>query len=504
MRTKYRITFLAYILLVLLGCKGAFLEEETDPNYLTPANFWKSEGDIMKGLTSAYAYLQAGTGSGPYVRYIVADSYRSDELDFRADVTAWLELATFVNTPTNTVSNSEWTSLYTGINYANQCIDNIPNVTSAPEDLKKRTIAEARFLRAYYYYRLYLNFGENIPLFTKELEGTDEEFYPEQAPNGAVLKFLIDELTAIQNDLPEPGVYASSQGGRVSRYAAAAILGKLYMFVTQIDKAEFEFAKIIGKFDLMENFNDNFDGLHKNNKESILEVQYSGDRSGGHNETNTMARHLASLNAGGYEEAYPSNWLFETLKKDITIDGKYSARLYSTILFNDPHSSAFYFKEGEGFLDYHRDGEIFWNKFVTWHPSLSETWLQSAYNIQLIRYSDVLLLYAECLNDRGATEDAINLINKVRGRVNVTPLSSSLTKDQVLKHLQDVERPTELALEGGRWYDLIRWGITEEALKAHQKPYVENFVKSKHQLFPIPHSEFLLNPNWIQNPNFSK
>lgn len=498
-------TFFACILLVLVGCKGSFLEEETDPNYLTPSNFWKTEGDILKGLSSAYSHLQPNMAWGtPFERHIVVDNYRSDELDFRADVTSWLEVATFVNTSTNAISTREWTLLYTGINYANQCIDNIPQVVSASEDLKKRTIAEARFLRAYYYYRLYLNYGENIPLYKNELEGTDEEFYPKQAAAGEVLAFLIDELSAVQNDLPEPGFYAASEAGRVNRYAAAAILGKLYMFVNQLDKAELEFAKIIGKFDLMENYNDNFDGLHKNNKESIFEVQYSGDRSGGHREFNRIALHLASSNAEGYEEAYPTPWLFETLKKDKTIDGAYSTRLYSTILFNDPNSKAFYFEEGKDFLDYHRDGELFWNKFVSWDPSLSQHWSQSAYNIPLVRYADVLLLYAECLNHKGATQDAINLINTVRNRVKVTPISTSLSKAQVLKHLQDVERPTELALEGGRWYDLIRWGITQEALTEHKKPYVENFVKSKHQLFPIPHDEFLLNPDWIQNPNFSK
>ena len=114
------------------------------------------------------------------------------------------------------------------------------------------------------------------------------------------------------------------------------------------------------------------------------------------------------------------------------------------------------------------------------------------------------LLYAECLNDKGETTEAINIINKVRARVNVPALPLTMSKAEVLKHLQDKERPCELALEGSRWYDLVRWGIVEETLKAHNKPFVENYVDTKHQLFPIPHSEFLLNPDWEQNPNYSK
>ena len=505
MNTTYIRMLVACFIFSLIGCKQDFLKEETNPNYLTPKNFWKTENDILKGLTSVYGQLQPNMEWGaPFERFIVVDNYRSDELDFRADVTSWLEVATFVNTPTNDISLYEWKYLYTGVNYANQCIDNIPKVPQVSDELKSRTIAEARFLRAYFYYRLLLNYGEHIPLFKHELKGTDEEFYPSQAAKGELISFLTEELAAIQADLPEPGAYPAAQAGRVNRYAAAAILGKLYLFLKMPEKAEPEFAKLIGKFDLMDNYADNFSGMHKNNKESVFEIQFSGDRTGGQREFNRIALHLASSNAEGYEEAYPSNWLFETLKKDKTADGKYTTRLYSTILFNDPASEAFYFQEGENFLDYHRDGELFWNKFVSWDPSLSQHWSQSAFNIPVVRYADVLLLYAECLNHRGATVDAITHINKVRARAKAVPIGLGLSKEEVLRHLQDVERPTELALEGSRWYDLIRWGLVEKALKEHGKPYVENYTNSKHQLFPIPHEEFLLNPNWIQNPNFSK
>ena len=112
--------------------------------------------------------------------------------------------------------------------------------------------------------------------------------------------------------------------------------------------------------------------------------------------------------------------------------------------------------------------------------------------------------YAECLNHRGQTVDAIKYINEVRARANVVQLPASLSKEQVLKHLQEVERPCELALEGTRWYDLIRWGIVAETLIANNKPHVENYVGTKHTLLPIPHEEFLLNPDWEQNPNYSK
>ena len=192
------------------------------------------------------------------------------------------------------------------------------------------------------------------------------------------------------------------------------------------------------------------------------------------------------------------------MKTDKTTEGKYSDRLLKTIIFDDPDCHTAYYADGYSFKDYHSAGEIFWNKFVTWDPSLSSDWYISAFNIPIVRYADVLLLYAECLNDRGATKDAIGYINQVRDRVHVPALPESMSKEAVLKHLQDVERPCELALEGARWYDLVRWNIVEKSLKEHGKPFMENYMDSKHKLLPIPHSEFLLNPDWEQNPNYTK
>lgn len=495
----------------LTSCTGTFLDEDSNPNVLSPSTFWKSESDIMKGLTSVYAALQPNASwAVPYERYIVIDNYRSDECDFRADVSSWMALAMYTNESTNGVTKKEWTNLYTGINFANQCIDNIPNVpetTSGVADLKRQALAEARFLRAFFYYRLYINYGENLPIFLHQIEGKEEEFYPPQAGAGEVVKLIESELKEVQADLPES--YDAAYAGRATRYAAAALLGKFYMFRHELSKAEAEFAKLIGKFRLMDNYYDNFDGMHENNSESVLELQFTGDMSGGQYEYNLFAIHLASFNAvydgyGGYEEAYPTPWLCNVLMNDLTVDGKHSARALGTIIFDDPDCRPFYYEEGKSFKDYHSAGEVFWHKYVYYDPSQGPWWDNSGFNVPLIRYADVLLLYAECLNDRGATADAIGYINQVRARVNVPALPTTMSKQEVLKHLQDVERPCELALEGSRWYDLIRWGIVENTLKDHEKPYASNFVPTKHTLLPIPHDEFLMNTDWEQNPGYSK
>lgn len=121
------------------------------------------------------------------------------------------------------------------------------------------------------------------------------------------------------------------------------------MFRHELKKAEAEFKKLIGKFELVDNYYDNFDGMHENNKESILEVQFTGDVSGGHSEYNVFAIHLASFNAiyngyAGYEEAYPSKWLYNTLMADKTVEGKHSDRAIGTIIFDDPDCRPFYYE----------------------------------------------------------------------------------------------------------------------------------------------------------------
>lgn len=132
----------------------------------------------------------------------------------------------------------------------------------------------------------------------------------------------------------------------------------------------------------MENYGDNFNGLHENNKESILEVQFTGSLEGGHYEYNLFTLHLGpDSGCGAYEEAYPSKWLFNTLKKDLTEDGEYSDRLYETIIFDDPKSRPFYYEDGKGFSDYHQEDNIYWRKYVTYDKSLGDYWDYSGFNI---------------------------------------------------------------------------------------------------------------------------
>ena len=155
MKIKNIILYTALLGSMSLSSCADFLNEDINPNELSPSIFWKNEQDILKGLTSVYAALQPNMEWAiPYERYIVIDNYRSDEIKYRDDVTSWMDIASFNNDQNNSVTRGEWTNLYKGINYANQCIDNIPNVPDTDDDvkaLKTQAIAKARKLKEYYY-----------------------------------------------------------------------------------------------------------------------------------------------------------------------------------------------------------------------------------------------------------------------------------------------------------------------------------------------------------------
>lgn len=488
------------------SCASDFLEEEKNPQALSPSTFWKSEEDVLKGLTAAYASLQpSGDYASSFERYMVAHCFRSDLCDKRDDVTSWIQVASFTYESNNAVAANYWSYTFTGIYRANQVLDGVERVEGLDPELKKQYIAEARFLRGYYYWNLYLNFGGMLPLWDKPV--SDESGYkPAQSTPEAILEFIKKDFEYAQAELEDE--YASTWAGRVTKGAADVMMGKFLLQQKKYGEAANEFKKVVYSplYGLNDNYNDNFDGLHKNSKEGIFEVQFSGDRSGGKKEYSNITEHLASSDATGYEEAYPTQWLYQVMLKDTTADGKMGPRILATIecpggfaMDADGHDVSYEEVHGDDATT------IYWKKFVTWDESLSAEWWYSAFNIPLIRFSDVLLLYAEALNESaGPSTEVFTCINDVRDRAKTPRIPTTWNQTQVREHIRHVERPCELAFEGSRWYDLVRWGIVSETLKAHNKPNAANFTLGKHDLFPIPTSEFTLNKDWDQNPGYGK
>ncbi len=494
MKNKLYLISIIIASLMLTSCNDDGLEEDVNPNVLSPKGFWKSEADILKGLTSVYGSLQGFGWASTFEMYIVMDNYRSDELERLADVPSWLKLSDFTNTSSNSVCSKTWFWYFSGINKANQCIVNIPNVPNVSQDVIDSSVAEAKFLRAYFYFKLVNIYGERLPLFTNLIETKD--FYPNQAAEGEILKQIEKDLIEAKAALPQSQAIA----GRITKGAATALLGKFYLYQKKFPDAVTQFSDVMTMgYSLSPKFWNNFSGDDENNSESIFEVQFGGDQEGGRREYHYIAAHLGT-NSWAYAEAFPSTWLFELMKTDLKADGTYSDRIYGTIAFDDPKTETYYAPIGTF------KSRITWKKLNTWNENQSAKWYRSAYNVPIIRYADVLLMFAEAKNEVLGTPDAavFKAINDVRERANSVPILTTLNKEQVREHIRHVERPCELALEGSRWYDLKRWGIIKTTLKANNKLNSDNFIEGKNELVGIPQSEFVLNPDWVQNSQFGK
>lgn len=507
---QYRLKWLILLLIATIqfSCDSDFLEETTNPNSFSPGGFWQTEDDAFKALTSVYANLQPdGDWGTVFERYIIIPSYRSDECVRRDDVSSWISLAAFTNDATNSTAEYFWKTNYSGIYRANQLLEGIEQIPEMDAALKKGYITEAKFLRAHYYFTLLNNFGGRIPLLTTPIQGA-EDYYPAQSDYNTIIGFIEAELNACLGILPS--TYDDTMEGRVTDGAVSALLGKVYLYQEKYNEAASEFEKLLAVspnvYDLTADYNANFDGENRGNKEAVFQAMFGGDQSGGRKEFNYITLHLASFDSNGYEEAYPSEWLYNLMKNDTLPDGSYSDRIYNTIEFpgglafsNDGSTKSYEEVHGEGAT------EIYWKKFVNWSENQSENMTRSAFNVPIIRFADVLLMYAEALNEaNGPSNEVFDAIDRVRARVNVVPIDRTMSKEQLREHIRHVERPSELALEGNRYYDLNRWGITKEILTEHGKRDAASFVTGKHELLAIPRSELILNAEWEQNPNYGR
>ena len=501
-----------YIIITVLflgflnSCSDDFINVE-NKEVLTEESFWQTEDHAMQALTAAYGAMHSASGSkwAFFEEIYTSLAYRADDVVNNTAETYGRSLASFSNTTEESGPYNVWQASYAGIGRANQIIQQVPNMDALSGDTKKALIAEAKFLRAYYYFWLVTGF-ENVPLITT-FSGELENLFPSQAEPSAIWAQMETDLTEAEQDLPTS--YSSEWKGRATKGAAKSLLGKVYLFQEEWGEAETKLQEVTGMgYSLLPNFADNFNGLGENGNESIFEIQFSGDRSNGNDERQVLNFQVSPYAFGGWELFYPSEWLVDQMKTDGTADGKISDRVYESIFFDDPDSEM-YSRQSEQNETYASVAdELNHPKYFKKYSFNADTEFYNGTNIAVIRYADVLLMYAEALNENNKTSLAIDHVNIVRQRGGAKPLGT-MSKDELRTQIRHHERPVELAMEFGiRWFDLYRWqrGSTAiESIKAtllnHNKPNADNF-QEKHIIYPIPLQELNINTNLKQNPNW--
>jgi len=461
MKTKNILSI--FILISFMSCSKEF----TDLSPISERNtgsFYTSANDFEVALAGVYNTLLS---QGVYNEAIWIMN------DLRSDITFWdagglaaaiVRYDDFEETTIDYVGRDSWIAHYKGIGRANSVIGRIEDVEMDASQ-KTRIVGEAKFLRSLLYYNLATTFG-NVPLVLNEATSADDDKENVQVPIAQIYSQIAADLTEAESSLP-----STAKGGRATKGAAAALLGKVYL--TQGDKTSAASAlKRVSGYSLVDNYTDLWGVENEFNKESIFEVSYeSGYGVLGNLYTSAMNTELGATVTSGPRN-FPTKSLISSYEAG---DTRFEA------------SIAGIGSEAVGFA---ADGAGWCIKYGTTNPSTDN---DGPNNWVVLRYADVLLMLAEAL---GESTESYGYINQVRARAGLGAISSSTAGTFAEKLLQ--ERKVELAFEGHRWPDLKRFGVAASVMSSDPRAID---IRGRLNL-AIPQREMDINPDFVQNPGY--
>lgn len=508
-----KILMLLCIGVIASSCKKSFLELTPQDQY-SPGNFYKTEAQFRQAVNAAYTPLRSLLDND----YFTAEG-RSGNTHYEYNAgnrgTAFVQrenIVDFVDDPTNAYTNAVYFHCYSSIAKANVVIERIPAAEFATAS-KNTLEGEAKFLRAWNYFRLVRYFG-GVPLYLNEVKTADQAVLPRATSDQVYAQIVADAQDAIAK-LPVPSKFP--QSGTASKGAATMLLAEVY--ITQKKWAEAETLlntlSTMG-YQLLNNYADVFSTANKNSRESIFEVQFLEGLQGGQQSnfiylflprtTNTsLITGVATNNTGTGGWNTPSADLMNSYeandkRKDASIgiaEGTYNSSKVFSITAN---KSSVNYVPASG-----KVGVPYIKKYLNPHSNPNNT----NDNWPIYRYADALLLLAEAQNEQNKTDLAIANLNKVRVRAGLASLSG-LTQT-VLRTRILQERRVELAFENHYWFDLLRSGtaiLTMNAYGAKLKTTNTYLGADTYQvteqrlLYPIPQSEREINPQLTQNPGY--
>lgn len=472
---KYVPLYILTSWLSLLSCEPAFLDR-TPISDLTEGNFFQTGADAEAGLIAAYDAFQS--------EYYIFDQFTngdviSDNCYAGGDNPNNFQLDEFTTTALNANVERDWRYLYEAISRANAVLDNVGQIVAPDlaESRQAEILGEAAFLRAYHYFQL-VNLYGGVPLVLEKVNSTDPAvIFQPRATVEEVYNSLIKDLEFALERVNATGVNPE----RINRGTVEAMLAKAYAHqpTPNWERVDQYAGSVVnsGQYALLPSYDFLWDGQHENSAEAILEVPYLG----GTNEANWGPQLFLppSLTGDGWRK-------FNTPANDL-LDAFAAAgdnvRLNASVLFenNLPWSDP-----------------AFPNGRIPFPFKLrkADGW-SSGSNVILLRLADILLLQAEAKVELGQVAAAQTLLNQVRDRVGLAPITESDATR--LRTIIATERRLELAFEGHRWFDLKRTGKAVETMNALGKGYN---VSAEKLLLPLPQSELDRNPLLEQNPSY--
>ena len=461
------------------------------PEQQNSEDFFNSEEDYQNALISAYDLLQS-----TYLNVLLGEIASDNTLaggESANDVLGIQQVDDMTHTPVNQQLRDIWGWMYAGVNRANYLLEFQDKTDFSG---KEQVIAQARFLRAYYYFELTKWFGD-VPLVVDRRILFGDQFELDRTPQSEVYAQIEADLIYAAENLP----YVQTEQGRITKGAAQALLGKAYLYQDKFTEAADVLETLInsGPYSLVTDYNIIFEEAGENNSESVFEVQYTDQEGAGFgclqcSEGNVAVGFSGIRNYEGPD--FSSGFSFNVPTQEA----------YDAFAIDDPRRDiailnidAWAAQTGATFGTGYEHTGYFNRKYI---PRKRNSGAQADLNLtnpnnyRAIRFADVLLMAAEALN-RGSISDARaqEYLNIVRRRGfgdmnhDITTTGSALTNDIYN------ERRIELVGEGHRFFDLVRTGRAASE--------ISGFTVGKHELFPIPDIEIQLAGNrWAQNPGY--
>ncbi|MFK7973031.1 MAG: RagB/SusD family nutrient uptake outer membrane protein [Bacteroidia bacterium] len=534
----FKYFFLCLIFSVTASCSVDKLKVEPVNEFLSD-NFYQTEGQVFSALVAAYDPLGWTMAFGNWVSEVMYGEIRSDNANAGGDPSdndqpGWQEFDDFRNTNTNTVIQSMYRRYYVGIFRANLVIFK-PEISSPLID---RYQAEAKFLRAYYHFELFRHFGP-VPVVTRELTPADVDLERNT---------MSEVFTAIEQDLLDaiqqlPISVSSGEEGRITRGAAQALLGKAYLYwgdllnddQQKFDQAAAQLKEVVqsGAYELEDDFHNLFIFGLKNPRESVFEIQKSNLAPSDWGwfegiEGNGIVQLCGVRGLCDDHPQYETGWGFllptsslvdsyldddlyrldaavisvEEIQQDIDSAGATCVTAVDVTQSNPIDYTGYWQEKFANYKSY--EG----NNVNGGDPNLTKD-----ANIYVIRYADVLLMLAEALHRGSGTDnEAMIYVDEVRERAagpgdNTGTFNtvSQIMSQQGWSLLEAIwyERRAELAMEGDRWFDLVRTGRATANLFAGDPLRQGNFNADEHLWLPIALEETSVAPNLTTYPDAS-
>lgn len=490
---KIKITLFALLTLTMINCSDDFLDK-VQPDTINTGNYPKTAEELITMVNGAYQPLQWPKLYN--MRMWTTDIFAGNSIVGAGggdDGIETTQLSNFVTSTDNQGVLDLWRGPWPGILSSNIVIKTAPTL-NIDDAVKNRSLGEAYFLRSHYYFVLVRFFGD-VPIVT-EPQDVNGDLYPARSPKADVYNLIISDLEKAIQLLPTKQTYGDADKGRASKGAAIGQLAKVYLTLGNWQKVVELTTQLEGMgYSLNADYSNNFNVNTENSVESLFEVQYASDGNydfwGNQNQASWASPFMGPrgsnfVGGGGYGWNQPTQEFVDSYEAG-------DNRKEKSIFYEGcPQYDGKDYKASYSLTGYNV------RKFLV-PLSAFPSYNNSPLNFPVMRYSEVLLMKAEALNELGQTAQAAVPLNLVRARAGLSPvsgLSQTAFRDKVLH-----ERRIELAFEGQRWFDLVRVNNGQYGLNFLHSIGKSN-ASNKHLLLPIPQIERDRNPNLTQNPGY--